>query len=141
MNIGQAAKAAGLNPKIIRYYEGIDLIGHARRGTSGYRDFSDKDVQVLRFIKRSRELGFSIDRIRSLLSLWEDRQRQSAEVKQLAQQYMAEIDQDIARMQSIRMQLQAMSDCCHGDERPDCPILDSLTGDEPPPKAAIRDAA
>lgn len=141
MNIGQAARAAGLNPKIIRYYESIDLIGHARRSNSGYRDFSDRDVQVLRFIKRSRELGFSIDRIRSLLSLWEDRQRQSAEVKQLAQQHMAEIDQDIARLQSIRDQLQTMSDCCHGDERPDCPILEGLSADEALPKSDIRHAA
>lgn len=128
MNIGQAAKAAGLNPKIIRYYESIELIGHARRSNSGYRDFNDKDVQVLRFIKRSRELGFSIERIRSLLSLWDDRSRQSAEVKELARQYIEEIDQDIARLQAIRSQLQTLSDSCHGDDRPECPIIDVLSG-------------
>ncbi len=142
MNIGQAAKAAGLNPKIIRYYESIDLIGHARRSTSGYRDFNDKDVQVLRFIKRSRELGFSIERIRSLLSLWDDRGRQSAEVKQLAQQYIAEIDQDIMRLQGIRAQLQSLSDTCHGDARPECPIIDVLAGNADSATApALRHAA
>jgi MerR family transcriptional regulator, copper efflux regulator len=139
MNIGQAAKAAGLNPKIIRYYESIGLIGQPRRSNSGYRDFIDKDVKVLRFIKRSRELGFSIERIRSLLSLWDDRGRQSAEVKQLAQQYIAEVDQDIARLQAIRAQLQTLADSCHGDERPECPIIEVLAG--APPQEAQRQAA
>lgn len=128
MNIGQAAKAAGLNPKIIRYYESIELIGATRRSDSGYRDFSERDVQILRFIKRSRELGFSIDRIRALLSLWDDKSRQSAEVKALAAQYIAEVDLDIARMQAIRKQLQQLAEACHGDDRPDCPIIDVLAG-------------
>lgn len=128
MNIGQAAKAAGLNPKIIRYYESIGLIGATRRSNSGYRDFDDKDVQVLRFIKRSRELGFSIERIRSLLSLWDDKGRQSAEVKALAHQYIAEVDQDIARLQAIREQLQTLADSCQGNARPECPIIDNLAG-------------
>ncbi len=128
MNIGQAAKAAGLNPKIIRYYESIELIGATRRSGSGYRDFTERDVQILRFIKRSRELGFSIERIRSLLSLWGDNSRQSAEVKTLASHHIAEIDLDIARMQAIRNQLQQLAEACHGDDRPDCPIIDVLAG-------------
>lgn len=131
MNIGQAAKAAGLNPKIIRYYESIGLIGATHRLGSGYRDFNERDVLILCFIKRSRELGFSIDRIRSLLSLWEDKSRQSAEVKALAHQYITEIDQDIARMQAIRNQLQQLAQACHGDGRPDCPIIDVLAGQQP----------
>jgi MerR family transcriptional regulator, copper efflux regulator len=139
MNIGQAAKAAGLNPKIIRYYESIGLIGATRRSGSGYRDFDDKDVQVLRFIKRSRELGFSIERIRSLLSLWDNKGRQSAEVKSLAQQYIAEVDQDMARMQAIRDQLQTLADSCTGDHRPECPIIDSLAGNPLTPE--LRQAA
>ena len=130
MNIGQAAKAAGLNPKIIRYYESIGLIGAARRSESGYRDFNDRDIQILRFIKRSRELGFSIDRIRALLSLWRDTSRQSAEVKSLAFQYIAEVDQDIARLQAIRDQLQQLAEACHGDARPECPIIDVLAGQQ-----------
>ena len=128
MNIGQAASGSGLNPKIIRYYESIGLIGATRRSGSGYRDFDDKDVQVLRFIKRSRELGFSIDRIRSLLSLWDDKSRQSAEVKALANQYIAEVDADIERLQAIRNQLQQLAEACHGDARPECPIIDVLAG-------------
>ena len=126
MNIGQASGASGVNAKMIRYYESIDLISPASRTDSGYRQYAEKDVQTLRFIKRSREMGFSIERIKTLLSLWGDGARHSADVKKLARQYIAELDQDIEKLQSIRNELKHLADCCHGDEKPDCPILDGL---------------
>ena len=126
MNIGQAADASGVSAKMIRYYESIDLVAAADRTDSGYRQYSSKDVQTLRFIKRSRDLGFSIERIKTLLSLWQDRGRHSADVKELAERYIAELDEDIAKLQSIRDQLRHMANNCHGDGHPDCPILDEL---------------
>lgn len=126
MNIGQASKASGVTAKMIRYYESIDLISAAVRTDSGYRIYTDKDVRTLRFIKRSRDLGFSIERIKTLLDLWQDRGRQSADVKQLAQGYIAELEEDIRKLQSIRDQLRHVARNCHGDDRPDCPILDEL---------------
>ncbi|MDB5764940.1 MAG: hypothetical protein JWQ21_3935 [Herminiimonas sp.] len=126
MNIGQAAEASGVTSKMIRYYEGIGLIAEADRTDSGYRQYSENEVQTLRFIKRSRDLGFSIDRIKTLLSLWENRNRKSADVKKLARQYIAELDRDIEKLQSIRDQLQRMAACCHGDSRPECPIIEDL---------------
>lgn len=126
MNIGQAAEDSGVNAKMIRYYERISLISSAQRTDSGYRQYGEKDIQTLRFIRRSRELGFSIERIRTLLGLWEDRGRKSADVKNLAQQYIAELDDHIAKLQSIRSELLRMSESCHGDQRPECPIIDGL---------------
>lgn len=131
MNIGEAAAASGVTAKMIRYYESIDLISPAVRSDSGYRKYGDKEIQILRFIKRSRDLGFSIARIKSLLALWADRSRQSADVKQLARQYIVELDHDIAKLQSIRDQLQHLTDCCQGDSRPDCPIIDDLASSLP----------
>lgn len=133
MNIGQASAASGVNAKMIRYYESIDLILPVSRTDSGYRQYAQKDVETLRFIKRSRELGFSIERIKTLLSLWGDRGRHSSDVKKLARQYINELDQDIGKLQAIRDELQQLADCCHGDNDPECPILDGLasgpTGD------------
>jgi MerR family copper efflux transcriptional regulator len=126
MNIGQAAEASGISAKMIRYYESIGLISEANRTDSGYRQYTENEVQTLRFIKRSRDLGFSIERIKTLLGLWQDRSRKSLEVKRLARQYIAELDQDIDKLQSIRDQLQHMADCCQGNHRPECPILDDL---------------
>lgn len=128
MNIGQAAETAGVNAKMIRYYESIGLISEANRTDSGYRQYTEKDIQTLRFIKRSRDLGFSIERIKTLLSLWEDRGRKSGDVKKLARQHIEELDQDIQKLQSIRDQLQHLSDCCRGNNRPDCPIIEDLSG-------------
>ena len=130
MNIGQAADAAGVNAKMIRYYESIGLISAASRTDSGYRQYKETDIRTLRFIKRSRDLGFSIERIKTLLGLWEDRGRHSSEVKKLAGQYIAELDRDIEKLQSIRDQLQQLADCCHGDHRPDCPIIADLAAEE-----------
>jgi MerR family copper efflux transcriptional regulator len=126
MNIGQAAEASGVNAKSIRYYESIGLVTKAGRTEAGYRQYSANDVRTLRFIKRSRDLGFSIERIKTLLGLWQDRDRKSADVKQLARQYVAELDQDIQKLQSIRDQLLHLSECCQGNNRPECPILDEL---------------
>lgn len=126
MNIGEAAKASGVTAKMIRYYESVDLIKKSARTESGYRQYTDSEVQTLRFIKRARDLGFSLERIKTLLGLWEDRTRKSAEVKKLARQYIEELDQDIHKLQSIRDQLQHLSDSCRGDHRPDCPIINDL---------------
>jgi MerR family copper efflux transcriptional regulator len=131
MNIGQAAEASGVTAKMIRYYESIGLISEAGRTDSGYRQYTDTEVQTLRFIKRSRDLGFSIARIKTLLGLWEDRGRKSSDVKKLARQYIAELDQDIEKLQTIRNQLEHLAHCCHGDNRPDCPILDDLAKTAP----------
>jgi MerR family transcriptional regulator, copper efflux regulator len=126
MNIGQAADASGVSAKMIRYYESIGLITQAARTDAGYRRYTDNEVQTLRFIKRSRDLGFSIERIKTLLALWEDRSRKSADVKKLARQYIGELDRDIGKLQSIRDELRHLAECCHGDQRPECPILDGL---------------
>lgn len=126
MNIGQASTASGVSAKMIRYYESIGLINEANRTDSGYRQYTEMEVQTLRFIKRSRDLGFSVERIKTLLALWEDRSRKSADVKKLARQYIAELDEDIAKLQSIRNELQHLAESCHGNHRPDCPILDGL---------------
>lgn len=126
MNISQAGKKSGVSAKMIRYYESIGLIPIVMRNDAGYRQFAAAEVQILRFIRRSRDLGFSINRIRDLIALWQDSTRKSADVKLLAQQYIAEIDQDIAKRLSIRNQLEELVKCCHGDNRPECPILNDL---------------
>jgi MerR family copper efflux transcriptional regulator len=126
MNIGEAAQASGVTAKMIRYYESIGLIAAAGRTDAGYRQYADRDVGTLRFIKRARDLGFSIARIRTLLSLWQDRDRHSVDVKRLAEGYIAELEDDIRKLQSIRDQLQHVAANCHGDAGPDCPILDDL---------------
>ncbi len=126
LNIGQAALASGVSAKMIRYYEQIGLLHQAQRSEAGYRRYGDTDVQTLRFIKRARDLGFSLERIRTLLALWQDGTRHSADVKKLALQYITELDADIRKLQSIRTELQHLANCCHGDDRPNCPILDEL---------------
>lgn len=126
MNIGQAAQASGISAKMIRYYEGIGLISKAGRTGAGYRQYSETSVRTLQFIKRSRELGFSLEGVKTLLGLWGDRERKSGDVQKLARQYIAELDDDIAKLQSKRGQLEQLSNCCHGNDRPECPILDDL---------------
>jgi Cu(I)-responsive transcriptional regulator len=132
MNISLASSASGVSAKMIRYYESTGLIRQARRTDAGYRQYSEADVHILRFIRRARDLGFSLERIRLLVGLWGNTQRKSADVKKLAGQYIHELDGDIAKLQSIRDQLQGLVDCCHGDNRPQCPILDDLAGGEQP---------
>ena len=126
MNIGEAAAASGISRKMIRYYEEIGLLAQAPRSSAGYRIYNDTCVQQLSFIKRARDLGFSLERIKTLLGLWQNTDRQSADVKALAQQYMAELDQDILHLQSMRQQLAELVNQCHGDGQPACSILEGL---------------
>jgi MerR family copper efflux transcriptional regulator len=126
MNIGQAAKASGVNAKLIRYYEGIGLIPEAGRTASGYRVYTPHEVNILRFVKRARSLGFSIERIQHLVGLWQDKDRESAEVKRIALEHVAELKARIAEMRAMSDTLQELADACHGDHRPDCPILRDL---------------
>ena len=128
MNIGDVAEASGLPAKTIRYYEDIGLVRPAR-SDNGYRSFRDSDVHKLIFLSRARSLGFTIDDCRTLLSLYEDRARASADVKALAQEHLAEIEKKIAELQSLRATLSRLVSSCHGDDRPECPILDGLAGD------------
>ena len=126
MNIGEAAAASGISRKMIRYYEEIGLLAEAPRSSAGYRIYNDNCVQQLSFIKRARDLGFSLERIKTLLGLWQNTDRQSADVKSLAEQYMAELDQDIRHLQSMRQQLAGLVNQCHGDDHPACSILEGL---------------
>lgn len=130
MNIGQAAKASGVSAKMIRYYESRGLLQAAGRSDAGYRQYSENDLHTLQFIRRARDLGFSLERIQTLLGLWRDRDRHSAEVKKLAGTYIAELDIQIQKMLLIRQQLEHLAQACHGDARPDCPILDRLSEDK-----------
>ncbi len=126
MNIGQAATASGVSAKMIRYYEQSGLIPPADRTASGYRDYSAKDVHELRFIRRARDLGFSVSEIEELLGLWRDRSRQSADVKRIAQNHIAALETKIRELQEMSDTLKELAGCCHGDHRPDCPILQRL---------------
>ena len=127
MNIGDAARATGLPAKTIRYYEDIGLVRPAR-GANGYRDFNAQDAHKLTFLGRARSLGFSIEECRTLLSLYEDRDRASADVKRLAREHLARIARKIDELQALQSTLETLVDRCHGDDRPDCPILDDLAG-------------
>lgn len=126
MNIGEAASACGVSAKMIRYYEQNGLIPPARRTDAGYRVYTDDDVHRLRFVRRARDLGFSVAEIGDLLSLWNDRSRQSADVKRLAQAHIADLQERITHLQQMAASLQELIACCAGDERPHCPILDGL---------------
>lgn len=125
MNIGEAAERTGLPPKTIRYYEDIELVRPAR-AANGYRDYGEDDIHRLAFLQRARGLGFSIDECRLLLSLYQDKDRASADVKAIAQDKIAEIDRKLAELQSLRATLKTLVDHCHGDGRPDCPIIDEI---------------
>ena len=128
MKIGEAAAASGISERMIRHYETIGLMPKAARRDSGYRDYQDRDVHTLRFIGRARDLGFSIDEIRRLLELWHDRRRASADVKALALSRAAELKRKEAELRDMRRSLEHLAASCHGDERPDCPILGGLEG-------------
>jgi len=127
MNIGEASAASGLPAKTIRYYEDIGLV-RPGRGDNGYRDFVESDVHKLVFVARSRSLGFTVEECRHLLSLYEDRGRASADVKAMAREHLARIDRKIADLEGLRATLGALVERCHGDDRPDCPILERLSG-------------
>ncbi|MGH8433224.1 MAG: Cu(I)-responsive transcriptional regulator [Pseudomonas sp.] len=126
MNIGQAAKNSGLSAKMIRYYEAIGLLKPASRTDSGYRLYGTQDLHTLAFIKRSRDLGFSLEEVGKLLTLWQDRQRASADVKALAHRHIDELNRKIVELTGLRDTLQELVEHCQGDERPDCPILKDL---------------
>jgi Cu(I)-responsive transcriptional regulator len=125
-NIGEAAALSGVSAKMIRHYEAGGLIPPAARTVAGYRLYADADVHRLRFIRRARDLGFPTRRIEALLGLWNDRARASSEVKRLAQQHVDELSEKIEAMQAMQRSLQQLASRCHGDDRPDCPILDDL---------------
>ena len=128
VNIGDAARASGVSAKMLRHYESLGLLGDVARTEAGYRQYTAADIHTLRFIKRARDLGFSIAEIAALVGLWHDRQRASADVKRLAQAHVVELEKRIAALQDMRHTLQNLLHHCHGDERPDCPILDNLAG-------------
>ena len=128
MNIGEASEASGGSSKMIRYYEEIGLVRPAHRTASNYRVYGEDEVHRLRFVRRARSLGFSLDETEQLLALWADKARTSAEVKKLALDHIAELEDKIAGMQAMVGTLRDLADCCHGDERPNCPILADLSG-------------
>jgi Cu(I)-responsive transcriptional regulator len=126
MNIGQAAKASGVSAKMIRYYEQIKLITPAHRTESSYRIYSENDIHTLRFIRRARDLGFSVEQMKTLLALWRDRSRASADVKSIALEHIAELERKAAAIQAMTKTLKHLANHCHGDERPDCPIIEEI---------------
>ena len=127
-NIGAAAALSGVTAKMLRHYESLGLLGQVHRTDSGYRQYTEADVHTLRFIKRSRDLGFSMVEIAELVDLWRNRERASAQVKHIAQQHVNELAARIDAMQAMQRTLQNLLQHCHGDDRPDCPILDDLAG-------------
>jgi len=128
VNIGEAARRSGVSAKMLRHYESLGLLGAVYRSDSGYRQYTPADVHTLRFIKRSRDLGFSMAEIGELVNLWQNRSRASASVKRIAQKHVDELSARIAAMQAMQRTLQDLLLHCHGDARPDCPILDDLAG-------------
>jgi len=132
MNIGEAARASGVSAKMIRYYESIGLLGQVDRSPAGYRVYSGSDVHLLRFIRRARDLGFSVEGIARLVALWQDRERSSAEVKRIAYQHVGELERRIGELRAMAETLRHLAEHCHGDARPDCPILEDLAGGQQP---------
>jgi MerR family transcriptional regulator, copper efflux regulator len=137
MNIGDAARASGVTAKMIRYYESVGLLAPKARTESGYRVYGNDEIHTLRFIRQARRLGFLVEDIRKLLALWQDRSRASAEVKAIALEHVAELERRIAELTGMRDTLAHLARHCHGDDRPDCPILEQLAhelGTEEPTK-------
>jgi len=131
MNIGEAAKASGVSAKMIRHYEVVGLVPVPKRTESGYRQYNDSEVHTLRFIRQARDLGFSIHEIGELLSLWHNRKRPSRLVKALAEVHIQALEQKTQELLTMKNTLEHLVHSCHGDERPDCPILDVLASNEP----------
>ena len=130
LTIGEASAASGVSAKMIRYYESIGLVRPATRTESNYRTYDGKAVETLRFVARARHLGFSMDEIGRLLGLWQDRARASADVKALAMKHIDELERRIAAMTAMKMTLEDLALRCHGDDRPDCPIIEGIAGGE-----------
>ena len=126
MNIGAAAARSGVSAKMVRHYESLGLLPKVARTEAGYRQYGDAEVHTLRFIRRARDLGFSMAEIAELLKLWQNRRRASADVKRIALAHVADLERRIDEMASMKRTLERLAACCHGDQRPDCPILDEL---------------
>ena len=136
MNIGHASEASGVSAKMIRYYEATGLIPKAVRSEAGYRHYGDNEVHTLRFIRRARDLGFSVEQIGALLALWHDKGRSSAEVKAIAQGHVAALQSKIEELAAMQRTLNHLVSCCAGDDRPDCPIIDDLAAPRGPAAGA-----
>jgi len=128
MNIGEASKQSAVSAKMIRHYESLGLLPQVPRTDSGYRQYDEATVHTLRFIRRARDLGFGLPEIETLLGLWRNRRRSSKEVKRIALAHAADLQRRIDEMRAMQRTLQHLAHCCHGDDRPDCPILDDLAG-------------
>lgn len=128
MNIGQASRHSGVSAKMIRHYESLGLVTGVARSQAGYRQYDEATVHTLRFIRRARDLGFDTREISTLLQLWRNKRRSSAEVKRVALEHAADLQRRIAALQSMQRTLTRLAQCCHGDQRPDCPILDDPAG-------------
>ena len=131
MNIGEASERSGVSAKMIRYYEGVGLLPSAARRTNGYRDYGDQEVALLQFVRRTRDLGFSLEEVSTLLALWSDKKRPSREVKRLAEAHIADLERRMREMRAVMKTLRQLAHHCHGDERSDCPILDDLAKPRP----------
>lgn len=132
MNIGQASERSGVSAKMIRYYESVGLLPSAARRPNGYRDYGDQEVAVLQFVRRTRDLGFSLDEVSALLALWSNKRRPSREVKRMAEQHIADLEHRISEMRTVMKTLRGLAKTCHGDERSDCPILDDFAAPKTP---------
>lgn len=125
-NIGEASARSGVNSKMIRYYESLGLLPRVGRTNSGYRQYTEKDVHMLRFVRRGRALGFSMNEIAELLKLWQNTRRASSDVKRIALAHVEDLSRRIEELESLKRSLERLADCCQGDQRPDCPIIDEL---------------
>jgi MerR family copper efflux transcriptional regulator len=141
MNIGQAAAASGVSAKMIRHYEQVGLFPEPHRTDAGYRQYSEREVHTLRFIRSARDLGFSIQQIGELVGLWQNRRRPSRQVKALAQAHINELEQKTRELLAMKSTLEHLVDCCHGDDRPECPILEQLAMQSPPAATQAREQA
>ncbi|BEP94381.1 Cu(I)-responsive transcriptional regulator [Acidovorax sp. A79] len=142
LSIGEAARSAGISARMVRHYESLGLLSAVARTDSGYRQYTEADVHTLHFIRRSRDLGFSMEEIAELLALWHDRSRASSQVKRIAQAHIDDLSERIAAMQAMQRTLKTLVSCCQGNDRPDCPILDDLAaapGTPPAPRPARPD--
>ena len=140
MNIGEASRASGISAKMIRHYESLGLLPAVARSAAGYRQYDAATVHTLRFVRRARDLGFSLHEIETLLQLWADGSRASGDVKRIALAHVADLESRIARMQAMQRTLEQLARACHGDARPDCPILDDLAAGHGTPDGAPDDA-
>jgi MerR family copper efflux transcriptional regulator len=140
-NISSAAKASGVSAKMIRYYEQLGIVPRAQRTLSNYRSYSQSDVHTLQFVRQARDLGFSLTQIQALVALWQDRRRPSRKVKELAQAHIEELDARIHELENMKRTLQTLAAHCHGDERPECPILQGLETPTAHPKRKTGFAA